>query len=159
MRKVEIRGAVLAVCAVAAARYLVGQASGSLKMRGQLKMILDILLAIAITAPFARGFAEFELPDITVYEQPDYSYAEAMADRALAQQTAENVCDILSEQLSAVGIDCGKISAEVNISQDGRISINRVAVITEDIGRAAELIRGTLGEETEVVNEGDQQAW
>lgn len=155
----EIRGAVLAVCAVAAARYLVGQASGSLKMRGQLKLILDILLALAITAPFARGFAEFGLPDTVVYEQPDYRYAEEMKDRALAQQTAENVCDILTEQLGAAGIDCEKISAEVNISQDGRISINRVAVITNDIGRATELIRSTLGEETEVVNENNQQAW
>ena len=155
----EIRGAVLAVCAIAAVKYLIGQASGGLKMKGQLRLILDILLVLALTAPFVHGFTEFELPAVGDYSDADFSYAQEASDRAIAQQTAENVCDILADQLCAAGVDCEKISAEVNILPDGRISINRVAVMTEDIEGAAGIIRNTLGEGTEVVNEDIQQAW
>lgn len=149
----DIKAAVLAVCAVTAAKCLVGQTAGSVKMKGQLKLILDILLALVITTPFVSGFSVFTLPDIGVYEFSDSEYRQELYDRALAEQTAMNVEDILSEQLTAAGIDCEKISAEVNIMSDGSISISRVTLNTEDIAGAAEVIRCTLGDETEVVNE------
>ena len=60
----DIKAAVLAVCAVSAAKSLIGQTAGSVKMKGQLRLILDILLALVITAPFVSGFADFSLPDI-----------------------------------------------------------------------------------------------
>ena len=150
----DIKAAVLAVCAVSAAKSLIGQTSGSVKMKGQLRLILDILLALVITAPFVSGFADFSLPDISAYELSDSSYAQELYDCALAERTASNVSDILTEQLAAAGIGCGKITAEVNILSDGSISISRVTVNTEDIEGAAEVIHNTLGDETEVVNEG-----
>ncbi|MDO4862737.1 MAG: hypothetical protein Q4A05_01100 [Ruminococcus sp.] len=154
MSVTEIKAAVLAVCVVSAAKSLIGQTAGSVKMKDQLRLILDILLALVITAPFVSGFAGFELPEIGAYKLTDYDYSQELCDRALAEQTAANVCDILAEQLAAAGIDCGKISAEVNILSDGSISISRVTVNTEDTEGAAEVIHNTLGAETEVVNEG-----
>ncbi|MCR5708621.1 MAG: hypothetical protein K6G82_10150 [Ruminococcus sp.] len=149
----DIKAAVLAVCSVTAAKCLIGQTAGSLKMKGQLKLILDILLALVITAPFVSGFSDLSLPEIGAYELSDTEYQQELYDRALAEQTATNVENILIEQLAAAGIDCKKISAEVNILSDGSISISRVTVDTEDIAGAAEVIRCTLGDETEVVNE------
>ena len=151
----DIKAAVLAVCVMSAARSLIGQMAGSVKMKGQLRLMLDILLMLVITAPFVSGFADFSLPDTGAYELADSSYTQELYDRALAEQTAANVCDILAEQTAAAGIDCGEISAEVNILSDGSISISRVTVNTEDIDGAEYIIHNTLGAETEVVNEGD----
>lgn len=151
----DMKAAVLAVCVFSAAKSLIGQTAGSVKMKDQLKLILDILLALVITAPFVSGFADFRLPEIANYELADYDCPQKLYDAALAEQTASNVCDILAEQIAAAGIDCEKITAEVNILSDGSISISRVTVNTEDIEGAAAVIRNTLGDETEVVNEGD----
>lgn len=150
-----MKAAVLAVCVFSAAKSLIGQTAGSVKMKDQLKLILDILLALVITAPFVSGFADFQLPEIGNYELADYDCSQELYDAALAEQTASNVCDILAEQIAAAGIACEKITADVNILSDGSISISRVTVNTEDIEGAAEVIRNTLGGETEVVNEGD----
>ena len=153
MRTTEIKAAVLAVCVVSAAKSLIGQMTGNMKMKDQLRLILNIILALVITTPVVSGLAGFSLPETDIGSCIDYDSARELYDRALAEQTASNVNDILTEQLAAAGIDCGKINAEVNISPEGSISINRVTVSTEDILGAAEVIRNTLGAETEVINE------
>ena len=150
-----MREAVLVVCVVSAAKCLIGQMAGGTKMKGQLRFMLDMLLAIVLVTPFAEGIVHFELPEVSSYELTD-DYAADLRNRALAEEAAENISGVLMQQITAAGIGCEKVSAEVNISEDGSISISKVWVTAEDIGAAAEIIRNSLGEETEVVNESSE---
>ena len=63
-----------------------------------------------------------------------------------------NINDILLSQLNSAGISVEDIDTEVNISENSGISINRVIIRTAEFEKAAELIRSSLGQETEVIN-------
>ena len=153
MIKMDLKTIIIAVCVLSAAKSLIGQMSGGLKIKGQLKLILDIIFALVITTPFISGFNDIQLPELSNYEVDDYEVAQRIFNEALAEKTASNVCDILTEQITSQGLKCDKITVDVNILNDGCISINRVTVRTSDIENVEEVIRNTLGVETEVVNE------
>lgn len=148
----DLKPAVLAVCAVSAAKCLIGQAAGAAKMKNQIRLMLDVLLALVLITPFVQGFSGFELPQVGVYELADYGYSQELYLQALSEQTAANVEEILAQQLTAAGVGCEKIVADVNISEDNSISITKVTVTTEDFEAAAEIVKNSLGRETEVVN-------
>ena len=146
-----MREAVLAVCVVSAAKCLIGQMAGGTKMKGQLRFMLDMLLAIVLVTPFAEGIVHFELPEVSSYELTD-DYAADLRNRALVEEAAENISGVLMQQITAAGIGCEKVSAEVNISEDGSIYISRITVEADDFEAAAAAVRGSLGSETEVVD-------
>ncbi len=147
----EIKAAVGAVCAVSAVRCVVGNITSATRLKNQVMIILDLLLAAVMAAFFMRGCSSFELPEISVYEYESGEY-ESAYEETLESQVSSNICLVLQQQLEAAGIDCEKIQAEVNISADGSIFINRVTVISGDFQAASDIIRSSLGTETEVVN-------
>ena len=100
-----MREAVLAVCVVSAAKCLIGQMAGGTKMKGQLRFMLDMLLAIVLVTPFAEGIVHFELPEVSSYELTD-DYAADLRNRALAEEAAENISGVLMQQITAAGLIC-----------------------------------------------------
>lgn len=147
----NVKSAVMAVCIVSAAKCLIGSIASASKLKNQLAMILNLLLAVVMISPFVSGISGFELPEISDYEL-EYDYSGDVYAQVLAQQTAMNIESVLIEQLAAVGIPCEKIEVGINISPDYSISISRVTVTSEDFQAAAEIIRKSLGDGTEVVN-------
>lgn len=147
----NIKSAVMAVCVVSAAKCLIGSIASASKLKNQLAMILNLLLAVVMISPFVNGISGFELPEISDYEL-EYDYSDDVYAAFLVQQTAENVESVLIEQIKAAEIQCEKIEVEVNISPDYSISINKVTVTSEDFQAVAEIVHKSLGNETEVVN-------
>lgn len=147
----EIKAAVGAVCAVSAVRCVIGNITSAARLKKQVMMIMDLLLAIVMAAFFMKGCSSFELPEIAVYEYEYEEYGNAY-EETLESQVSANICQVLQQQLEAAGISCEKIEAEVNISSDNSIYINRVTVISGDFQAASEIIKASLGTETEVVN-------
>ncbi len=147
----NVKSAVMAVCIVSAAKCLIGNIASASKLKNQLAMVLNLLLAVVMISPFASGISGFELPEISDYEL-EYDYSGDIYAEVLAEQTAANIESVLMEQISTAGIPCEKIEVEINISPDYSISISRVTVTSEDFQAAAEIIRKSLGDGTEVVN-------
>lgn len=147
----NVKSAVMAVCIVSAAKCLIGNIAAASKLKNQLAMILNLLLAVVMISPFVSGISGFELPEISDYEL-EYDYSGDIYAEVLVKQTAMNIESVLMEQISAAGIPCEKIEVEVNISPDYSISISRVTVTSEDFQAAAEIIRKSLGDGTEVLN-------
>ena len=145
------RYAVLAVCITSAASALIGNLTAGTKLHKQMKLILDLVTAIVIVLPFAKGTAGFELPEIGA-SASESTYALELYNRSLSRKMAENVGAVLYDQIGAVGIACEKIDIDVNISDDGSIFISSVTLDCEDFEAAAEIVRNSLGEDTEVVN-------
>lgn len=149
----EFSNAVKAVCIVSAAVCIVENLVSGTRLRSQMRLILNLVLLMAVTAPFVRGGLEFELPDFGKYDSPDYSYSMEIYHEELKRKTSENVSAVLLEQITAAGIKCEKIEVGVNISEDSSISISRVIISADDFNGAAEIVRSSLGSETEVIDE------
>lgn len=147
----EIKAAVGAVCAVSAVRCVIGNITSATRLKKQVMIIMDLLLALVMASFFMRGCSSFELPEIAVYEYESGEY-ENTYEKALESQVSSNICLVLQQQIEAAGISCEGIQADVNISADNSIYINRVTVISGDFQAASEIIKASLGAETEVVN-------
>ena len=146
------RYAVSAVCIVSAAACLIGNLTAGTKMHKQMKLILDLLIAVVTVMPFAKGTAAFVMPEICSGSAPDSSFALELYNSSLSRMTAENVGSVLRAQIGAAGIECGNIEINVNISEEGSIFISRVTLDCGNFDAAAEIVRNSLGKETEVVN-------
>ena len=146
----DITTAVRTICLMAAGIGLLENITSGTKLRTQMEFILKLVLAAAIAAPFVSG--SFDLSDISINSISEAEDYTDVYQQELAAQTSQNISDVLSAQLKAAGIAVGNIRTEVNISQDGSISINKVIVETEEPEAAARLIRNSLGQETEVIN-------
>ena len=148
----SITAAIKSVCIVSAAVCIIESLTAGTKFRNQMKLILNLILIIVITYPLLKGSFELELPDITQYEFSDYSLAESVYNEEMLRATAENISSVLRSQLEAAGIKCDKIETSVNISETNSISISSVTISTGDFEAAAEIIRNSLGSETEVLD-------
>ncbi|MBO5104258.1 MAG: hypothetical protein J6B74_04260 [Ruminococcus sp.] len=146
----DFKNAVMAVCIVSAGVCMIENMVTATKLKSQMKLLLNLTVATVLIASFTKGGISFELPDFPSYDADEYSYS--LYSEEMCRQTAENISDILLEQLSASGINCSKIETEVNISDDNSIFISKVTISADDFGKATEIIRNSIGSDTEVIN-------
>jgi len=146
------RSSVTAVAVASAAVCLTESLVSGTRLRKQMKLLLDTVLAMVMLIPFANGSMALEMPEISEIPQPESNYALELYNESLSRNAAENVGAVLYEQLAAAGISCESLDIDVNISADGSISISRVTVIAEDFSAARSVITGCLGSGTEVVD-------
>lgn len=147
--------AVRAVCYVSVGICIVQSITDGTRLRSQAGFIMKLVFAVTVTAPIVSGVFNIELPDLSAFDRTDYSYTSEIYENELRNQLSENISAVLREQLSSAGITTEKIHTEVNISEDGSININRVIISTSDFEASAEIIRGSIGQETEVINGSD----
>ena len=147
-----LNSAVRAICAVSAVMCVVEALAGGTKLKGQLRLILDLILALVLTAPFVKGGLEFELPVIDQADLSAYGYSQEVYLAQVTAQSEENIASVLAEQISGAGISCENVSVEVNILPDLSIDISKVELKTDSFSQAAEVVRSSLGAETEVVD-------
>lgn len=148
----NITASVKTVCLVTAGICVLRNITEGTKLRSQADFVFRLIFAIVLVTPFIGGGRGFELPDLNAFDSEDHSFFSDIYDKELAKETAVNIEEILSSQLRAAGITVDEIRAEVNISWEGSISINRVIIRTAEFEKAADIIRSSLGQETEVVN-------
>lgn len=149
----SLRNSVIAVCTVSAAICIIESLVSGTRLKNQMKLILDLILITAAAAPFFAGGTDIDLSVFDSYRDIDTDFSVNAYNEELRRQTSYNVSAVLLQQISAAGISCEKIETEVNISEDGSISITKVTIRTDNYKKAAEIIRNSLGGETEVVNE------
>lgn len=148
----SVRAAVIAVCTISAAKCIIGSIAAASKLKNQITVMLDLILAAVMLIPFVNGFREFSFPEISDYIMAEYDSSNDVYAASLKVQTEKNVENVLMEQIAAVGIPCEKIEVEVNIFADHSISITKVTVTSEDFEAASEIVKNSLGSETEVIN-------
>ena len=147
-----IKSTVLAICAVSAARCIVGNAAAASKFKSGLTTMFNLLLALIMITPFAQGTICLELPDISDYSYPVADYGDDTYAMALKSETEANITAVLQQQFDSAGINYELIETKVNISADYSISISSVTIRAEDYEAAVLIIKSSLGSETEVIN-------
>ncbi|MDE6101618.1 MAG: hypothetical protein K2F73_01370 [Ruminococcus sp.] len=148
----DFKNAVMAVCIVSAGVCMIENMVSGTKLKSQMKLLLNLTVASVLIASFTKSGIAFELPDFRAYDTDEYGYSQEIYLEEMCKQTAENVSGILLEYLSAAGINCSKIETEVNISEDTSIFISKVTISADDFGKAAEIIKNSIGSDTEVIN-------
>ncbi|HBB71055.1 MAG TPA: hypothetical protein DCZ71_00410 [Ruminococcus sp.] len=145
----------MAVCTVSAAIALTEGLTGSGRLKGQVRMMLTLILLLVISAPLVQSAGELELPELKHFEYKDETtYPELYTD-ALIRETSDSIAGVLSQELEKAGIFCSNIVPEINISEDGCIIINSVRIRSDSPEAAGEVIRSVLGEDTEVTDEAE----
>lgn len=148
----DLKNAVMAVCIVSAGVCMIENMVSGTRLKTQMKFLLNITVVTVLVASFTKGGIAFEMPDFTAYSQPEYENSQEIYNNEICRQTAENVSSVLYEKITSAGINCTEINTEVNISDDNSIFINKVIISTDDFGSAVEIVRNTIGSDTEVVN-------
>ncbi len=150
-----IKAAVIAACGVSAGMWIVENMITEAKSKVQIRFMLNMIMLLAVTAPFVKGGMGFSLPSVNTFDLGDYDYSREQYAQALKTETEKNISQVLMEQVIAAGISCEKIETQAYISEDFSISIIKVTVTAEDYEAAARVIRSSIGTETEVVNGSD----
>ncbi len=148
----DILSAVRSVCYVSGGIYLIRLITDGTRLKKQAAFVIKLVFAVVFVSVVTNCCMKFEFPEIVSYEATDYSFEAEKYRNEVAEKAAENISDILFNQLKAAGIDVKELQTEVNISENGSIDISRVIVSSADSTAAAELIRKSLGQETEVIN-------
>ena len=150
--------AVKSICYVSAGIFLLRLITDGTRMKNQADFVIKLVFAVVFVSVIIKGFTQFEIPEIEAYDESDYSSAVDMYRKEVAEKAAKNISGVLCTQLEAAGIDIEELVTEVNISEDGSIDISRVIVSSADSTAAAELIRKSLGQETEVINGNERKS-
>ena len=146
----ELRTLVTVLCALGAGGFLCQLLLGGTRLKNQVNFLLTLFMAVSLAGIFGQGIAGFSVPEIPPPEELSVDDPEEIDRRQLENESAENICRVLLQQLTAAGLAPEKIEAEVNISPDGSISITKVR-LTGCGDAGAELVRKSLGCEKEVV--------
>lgn len=146
-----VRAAVLAICAVSAARCVIGSIVSVTKLKNQVILLLDLLLALLLIAPFAQGISGFTMPELPKFEMPESIMENDTYANAIEAETEANISAVLCQQLDAAGINYSSLVTDVNILADYSISISSVTITAEDFEAAALIVKNSLGYETEVI--------
>ena len=148
----EMKSIVASVCMVSAGICTVRSLLTDSVLRERAELLLKMVFIVVLINPFVRRNFSFELPELSDYELSDYSYSRERYEEELIKQASENISQILMEQITAAGIVCENISAEINISDDGSIIISRVTIKADDMEKAEDIVKSCLGSGTEVLN-------
>lgn len=147
----DFKNAVMAVCIVSAGVCMIENMVSGTRLKSQMKLLLNLTVITVLVASFAKGGVSFELPDFQSYNV-EYEYSQEEYAGEICRQTAENISSALSVQLESAGIICTEIETEVNISDDNSIFISRVTISADDFETAEQIVRNSVGSDTEVVN-------
>lgn len=145
-----LNAVIKSVCIISAAICLIEGLSAGTRFKNQMRFLLDLIFVTIIVTPVLKGSFEFEMPDIEQYMAIDYSESEGIYQEEIKRQTEANISSVLMQQLEAAGINCSSIETNINISETNSISISSVTVSADNFEAAAEVIRNSLGAETEV---------
>ncbi len=148
----DFTASVKCICIASAAIFLIENLIGGTRLKNQMKLLMKLVFAIVLIYPFAKGGYDLELPEVNSYEYQDFTGISELYSAELIKQTSDNISEVLRRQITASGINCSEIETEVNISEDNVISINRVIITADDFDAAAEIVRNSVGSETEVID-------
>lgn len=146
----NVTAMIKSVCIISAAICIAESLIEGMKLKNQVSFLLNLIFMLVISAPLIQGTFEFELPDISKYELSDYSEAENVYNEELLRTTEENISSVLKSQVEAAGIICSEIKTSVNISETNSILISSVTICTDNFEAAEEIIKNSLGTDTEV---------
>lgn len=119
----------------------------------QIRMIFSLIFAVAI-ANMVINFrtTRTERQTFNAVAENNSKRLEASVNDILESSIKTSVEDELSARLADKGIECAEISAEINISDDGSICINKVFLKCGNrFEESRRILENSIGEEISIV--------
>lgn len=156
----RLQTAVLAACAISMLTGILQLLRPNEKFDRQLRLFTAGLMLISILMPLLQGIQTLT-PDWSLLESPP-SYESSDFAEQVRQQTASQVESNLEQTLQAElqihGINVKSLSVTVHISEEDRIDISSVTVISDTPAAAKHVLQAYLGEEVEIIVESIERA-
>lgn len=153
----EIKTAIKTICILTVSICMIEYLTSWTRLKNQMKYILNGIFVLVLTVLLINVVSSAELPSLADYTEIQSTYdSNELYISEMKAQTEANISLVLQQQLDSFGIKYEKIETTVNISETNSISISKVTVTAEDFKSAKRIIKNSLGEETEVVNENNE---
>ncbi|MGN0614289.1 MAG: hypothetical protein ACI4JB_10385 [Porcipelethomonas sp.] len=132
---------ILTACIISIAVTIADCLKPGEKYSRQLKNIFSVIFVSGLIAAAVKTGIDFQLPefDVNTYSQ-EYSDIERTADAALETEVEKRIDEIAENLLKNEKISCEKIVSDININEDGGISINRIDYKGDDFEQARRII-------------------
>ncbi len=122
------------------------------KFGSQLKLIFSLVFICGMLAAVIGGRYDTDLGlSFDLHETESYASMNAAADSVIVEEAEKSVVEAVQTVLDENDVNYEKITADINIEEDSRISINEIGYKGSEPERAKELIRENIGD-TEVRN-------
>lgn len=156
----RLQTAVLAACAISMLTGMLQLLRPNEKFDRQLRLFTAGLMSLSILTPLLQGIQTLT-PDWTILESPP-SYEGSDFAEQVRQQTAlqmqSNLEQTLQAELQVHSINVESLSVTVHISEEDRINISSVTIISDTPAAAKQVLQAYLGEEVEIVVASNQGA-
>lgn len=156
----RLQTAVLAACAISMLTGMLQLLRPNEKFDRQLRLFTAGLMLLSILTPLLQGIQTLT-PDWTILESPP-SYEGSDFAEQIRQQTAlqmqSNLEQTLQAELQVHSINVESLSVTVHISEEDRINISSVTIISDTPAAAKQVLQAYLGEEVEIVVASNQGA-
>lgn len=149
----RLQTAVLAACAVSMLTGMLQLLRPNEKFDRQLRLFTAGLMLLSILTPFLQGIQTLT-PDWTILESPSSYEGSDFAEQVRQQtvlQVQSNLEQTLQAELQVHGINIESLSVMVHISEEDRIDISSVTVISDTPAAAKQVLQAYLGEEVEII--------
>lgn len=156
----RLQTAVLAACAISMLTGMLQLLRPNEKFDRQLRLFTAGLMLLSILTPLLQGIQTLT-PDWTILESPP-SYEGSDFAEQVRQQTAlqmqSNLEQTLQAELQVHSINVESLAVTVHISEEDRINISSVTIISDTPAAAKQVLQAYLGEEVEIVVASNQGA-
>lgn len=117
------------------------------KFTHQLKFIFSLIFLTGLISTVAGSDFDFELPVSAGAETLEgYEKIEEAADKAVLESAKMSLTDMIVRILTTQGISYEKITADINMTEEGSININWIGYCGSDFENAQKAVKNNIGE-------------
>lgn len=136
-----MKGILVTACVLSIAITIAGNIKSGEKFSRQLNLIFSLVFTSGIITAAVKTGIDFELPDYSdEFYLQEYSEIESNARLAVKAEIEVRINGIIGDLLDKTNISYEKVSADINIAEDGSIDINRIYYKGDDFERAGLII-------------------
>lgn len=150
-----VRQWAVAVCATAVVCTLLRQLFPDTRLGEQGRMLLPCLFLCVLLTPISSHFQDVKLPSFTAENTLDEEEITARMRQQITTRVNDTLLAMVNQALEGYGWAAEKVEAEVDIAEDGSISMGQITLyVDEQVARRSTAVRQVaekrLGQTVEV---------
>ncbi len=149
-----MKNVMLTACILSVILTIAGHMKSGEKFSRQLNIIFSLVFISGVLASALKTGFDFNLSDYSIeaYEE-EYTVMEENAMGAVENEAELRINNVIENLLRKNDVSFEKISSDININEDGSISINRIDYKGDDFEKAEDLIKNNLDVEEVIGSE------
>ena len=140
-----MKSIIVMACVLSVILTISGHLKSGEKFSRQLNIIFAFIFVSGVLGTAVKAGIDFKLPDYSGEEyEGEYFMLEENSQKVLKAEIENRTNKIIEDLLKKNNISYDKISSDININDDGSISINKIDYKGDDFERAGKLIESNI---------------